>query len=739
MSRIDASGLQSASPAATGIVAIVGQAEGGVPLSVLESDADATQPSAIQKRYRSGELRTAALFAFEPSADQAVPGGAQRVIGVKVNPSTAGSATLPDGNSNDALLVTAKDSGLFTSQVNLEVESGTNNGKKLTVSFEDQQEVFDDVGGEPVFDAEFDPGADGYDAVTGAVSATAFVAAALKAAVGLDSERDADIPAVGGVQGVSSNAGDTAQRLTVYGLLGGVFIKEIIALNGTTPVVGPQDFDSVLAVSMDGAALGTVTLKDTVIPTTLFTLTAGQTTRGYRALTNAVAAGAATVSIDTNDPSFLVLLGKNAVGAEVTEVVDLSNAASVPVVGTTVFASLTALLLGGVPAARTTSTAIDAARTLHSSFSTVQKLVDRLNGLSGFTANADVSNPTTFLMADMDYSTAVSLLGAPANFYADLFACAAVLTAQSQYVSGARATGGALPPANTPAPVYLAGGSEGTTTITQWQAALDLLKKRRYNHIVVLSRDPAVHAALLAHLVLKNGLLKSEAQGIVGLGKTDGSGETRAQIQSQIQALASRHLAFVSQQVEKFDPVSGAATLYPPYMLAAVAAGVKAGSAIGEPLTHKTIIATNLKNDVTWSVEDDASALIDRGLMMYEKVDGVGIRCVRSVTGHLADDNPVFTEYSACESLVTSVYRLRSALELKIGGRGLPGTAGAIQSLAFAELGKQVDEEVIFSFKSLQVDQVGDVFPVSVEIAPILGINFIEVVLHLTLAQAQAA
>lgn len=739
VTAIDASGLPSSSPAAVGTVAIIGTAEGGAPLSVVESDSDATQPSAIQKRYRSGDLRTAALFAFQPSADPAVPGGAQKVIGVKVNPSTSAAVTLPDVNSADSLRVFAKDSGLFTSQINVEVAAGTDQGKKFTVTFEDHVEVFDDLGGEPIFDVLYAPGGAGYTTVTGAISSTAFTAAATKATTGLSAQRSADIPAPGVTQVVSSNAGDTTQAVTTYGLSGGNVVSETLALNGTTPVVGTQSFDTVLGCKMSAVALGTVTVKDTVIPTTLFSMTTGQTTRGYLATTNTPAAGAVTTTIDTNAADDFVILGINSVGAPVSQKVDLTNAASVPVVGTTQFAAITALLLGDVAGARTVTISLSAAKTLHSSFSTVQKVVDRLNSLDGFTANADVSNPTTFRMADADYSPAVSLIGSPANFYADTFVIAAVLTSQSQYVSASRAPGGLLLPANTVAPVFLAGGDEGVVTITQWQQALDLLKKRRYNHLVVLSRDPAVHAAALAHLVLKNGLLKSEAQGIIGLAKSDGTGETRANIQSQIQALASRHLAFVSQRVEKFDPISGEATLYPPYFLAAVMAGVKAGSAVAEPMTHKTIIATNIDNDSSWSVEDDASALIDRGLMMMEKVDSVGIRCVRSVTGHLADDNPIFTEYSANESLITSIFRLRNVLEKKIGGRGLPGTVGALVALANAELNAQKDEEVIFDFNSLQIDQIGDVFPVSVAIAPIQGINFIPITIHLTQATAQQA
>jgi hypothetical protein len=306
-------------------------------------------------------------------------------------------------------------------------------------------------------------------------------------------------------------------------------------------------------------------------------------------------------------------------------------------------------------------------------------------------------------------------------------------------VNGARATGGALPPANTVAPVYLVGGSEGTPTITDWQAAFDLLKKRRYNILVPLSRDPAVHFLALTHLIAKNGVLKSEANGYIGIGKADGSGETRSELQSQIQAIQARHVCAISQEVQRYDNDTGLATWYPPYMLAALAAGMQAGSVIAEPLTHKLILATDIRNDPSWTVEDDASDLIDRGLMMAEKKDGIGIRWVRSITTHLADDNVVFCEMSANESLITAVYEFRERMEKKVGTRGLAGTVGAMLSIARGVLNQMVDEEKIVAHRALQIEQVGDVFPVSVELSVVLPVNFIPITVHLTPTLAAAA
>ncbi len=738
VTKVDATGLAATSPASVGVIAMVGMAEGGAPLTVDESLSDATTPNRVQERYRSGDLRTAGIFAFEPSADTAVPGGASKEILVKVNPATASGLTLPDGNNADSLDVTSKDFGLFTNQINLDVDPGTVIGKKYTVVFESAVEVFDDVGGVGIFDAIYAPGAEGYDTAVATINVTSLTVAATKAVTGLVAERAADIAAPGVVDVVSSAAGDITQTLTAYGLDGlGALVTDVIALDGTTNVQGTVAFTKVLATRLSAAAVGTVTVSNFPVTTTLFTMAPAVLTRGLLDTTNTPAAGVATVSIDVDTAVDVVIIGTNAAGAVVSEVFDMTAGNTTPVVGTTVFASITIILLGDVAGARTITTAIDAALTLHSEFTTVAKVVDRLNALAGFTANALVSNFTTFLMVDADYHAAasrppVSLLTPAKDFFADLFEAAKVLTERSQFVNGARATAGGLPPADTVAAVYLVGGSEGTTTITEWQAAFKLLEKRRYNTLVPLSRDPAVHSLALTHLLAKAGRLKSEANGYVGIGTADGAGETRAEIQSQIQALNTRHLSAISQELERFDPLTGVATFFPPYIYAAVAAGMQAGSTIAEPLTHKTMIGTNIRNDSSWDVEEDKSELIDRGLMIMEKKDGIGIRVVRSITTHLADDNLAFSEMSSNESLITFLFEFREELEKRVGTRGLARTAGAIKSLGRGAAGRMVDEEKIFDFRALTVEQVGDVFPVSIEVALINPVNFIPITVHLT-------
>lgn len=732
-SVIDASELAGLAPGAVGIVALLGTAEGGKPLTVDSEFSDATRPEQLLKRYRSGDLRTIGQFCFQPSTDPAVPGGAQRIVAVKVNPATQSALQLVDDNSDPAADLLSADWGQYTSQINIDVDSGTNEGKKYTVVFENQTETFDDVGEDSVLDILYTPGSNGYGTALAEVTASLFRVNVTKATAGLNSTITQ--PTAGVLTVVSSNVGDTTQTVTIYGLNGTTPVSETLTLNGTTSVTGTQAFTKVTGVRKSAATVGTVTVTDSA-PATVTTLAPATLTVGLSILTNAPAAGVVTVTVDVNTPNDCVVRGLDAAGAMAAQYIDLTNAASVPVVGTQVFSRITQIELGDVPVARTVTTSLTAAQTDHVTFPTTRKVADRFNTLDGFTVNSLRRN--TFLMADCDYRPAATCVGSPLDIYADLFDFIDTMNSQSAFVRATRATGGALPPANTASALFLSGGSEGTPTITEWQTAVNLLKKRRVNIIVPLTNDPAVHSLVGLHLVERAGKLRSEANGYVGIGTNDGAGETRSNIKAQIQLLNTRHLSAISQEGQRFDPDTGEATFYPPYAVAAMAAGMQAGSPIGEPLTRKRPFLSDIRNDPSWAVEDDVEEMIDAGLMVIEKVDGAGIRIVRSITTHLDDDNVVFTEMSANESANTAVFELRRALDQKVGQRGLGGTVAVLKGLVFDVLSRLVTDQVIVAFRSVTVEQIGDTFPISVEIAPVLPINFIPVTVHLVAVRAAA-
>ena len=136
LTRVDVSGLALVGLGATGIVACLGEAEGGSPYDGNDPVISITNPGRVVDTFRDGDLREAGAFLFQPSNDPDIPGGAQQVKFVKVNPATQSTATLTN-SGGDALVVTSADYGLFTTQINMEVGAGTTTGKKYTVTLKD--------------------------------------------------------------------------------------------------------------------------------------------------------------------------------------------------------------------------------------------------------------------------------------------------------------------------------------------------------------------------------------------------------------------------------------------------------------------------------------------------------------------------------------------------------------------------------------------------------------------------
>jgi hypothetical protein len=136
---------------ALGIVALIGEAEEGLPFSA-ETGLNAVtfgpdEFQAIQEKYGSGELVDAAALAIAPSNDPDITGGAQELILLKTNASTTAQTSIPQGASNYGT-VKAKKAGASGNQIAVQVAIVA--GKAvITISRLDtgESEVSDPIGG----------------------------------------------------------------------------------------------------------------------------------------------------------------------------------------------------------------------------------------------------------------------------------------------------------------------------------------------------------------------------------------------------------------------------------------------------------------------------------------------------------------------------------------------------------------------------------------------------------------
>ena len=743
-SEVDPTGLEAQGLGASGVVAIIGTAEGGVPVSALTKGSEIPRFSSLQRAqaaFRSGNLKEAAPMAFSPSSDPDIQAGAQSVYFCKVNPSTKASATFSNG-SGASLEILSADYGEFANQISVSIGTGTTKGKLVTVSFEDKNESVDDIGGDAIFSLLYRPSTGeagtGWTTMTADVLAGGVRANATQVLSGGDGAKL--LSETGTFTASSSSASDT-QTLYVVGVDSATPIVRSIALNGTNPVTVGAFSGGVFGAWLSSAAVGTVDIDET--GTNLSIAPGGVSTAGVKGNGTFVQNGNAISFVaDGATSAVLYLVGRNSSGSQVVEAVTLN--------GTTPVASAITNLVdvefwttGAIAAARTVTASAVAAQSVHTTQTTMIKTVDFFNAkqrpnaatpAEPFGFNAIIlTGLTTLPSTNLDVTSASVNIDNPVtgSFFADLFFLVDALSNQFSLVTATKSSGAVGVPDNTTSPVFLTGGSEGTALFSDWQAAINLLKQVRVNTIVPLTSDPAVHAALKAHCEYMGGIGRSERDGIVGLKNSAQTGlPTKSEIKSQIVSLNTRHLRATAQSVDRFN-TEGLRTTFDPHFLAVIGAGMQAGSTVGTPLTNKITNSLAVSQHSTWNPLDDAEEMIQAGLFFAEEVENIGRRWVRNVTTNVSSSNIAFTEASVNEAVNFAVFEFRTALEFAVGRAGFAGTINATKSIALNRLGLLTDQNVITAFRSLAIELALDVLDVSVEIAPVIPINFVRTVIHL--------
>lgn len=741
-SEVDASALETIGLGASGVVAVIGTAVGGRPVTEIEDLDDfitITKPEQSNSTFKSGDLREAIPILFNPSNDPNILGGAQSVVAMKVNPATASSATLENAYNN-IITLTSADYGAFTDQINVTVGSGTTQGKLLTITYEDTVETVDDLGGDSMFSLSYVKPTNGWDTITAEVEAGgAIVCDATRDLGGLDSE----MTQLGGNDTLlvsSASGSDTTQQIIVYGLdASAAYQVETLNLNGSSSVAGTLTFSKVLGARIVGTTAGVVTLTDTT-PTTVLTIAAGANGDAGLALAASNYVGNTTITLVSDGASTkdVLLIGKSTSGVTQYEKITLTG--TTPITGSGNFSEINYWALGDVESAQTLTASTEAARTVPSVQTTLTKCADYFNSKyessAGFVFTLNTSL-TTLDPANLDVTTggvgAQSCLSpADPDFYADAYLTVTWINSNSQLVTAAKvasAIGGS--PSNTTSPVYLTGGTEGTATSTEWQLALNLLKQVLVNSVVVLTGDPSIHASLAAHIAYMCGAGRKERDGFVGLLNTALTDvPTKTEAKAQIVNLNTRHIRAFAQAIDKYN-TDGEREEFMPYYTACVAAGMQAGSVVGTSLTYKYANVLNFRQSSTWNPIDDTEEMIQAGLCFLENVPGTGRRFVRNITTHLSSNNLAYIEGSVNEAVNYSVYNFRTEMEAAVGQRGFSGTVNASLGIARAILEILIGENIIVAARSLNIELLTDVMEVSVEIAPVIPVNFVKNVIHL--------
>lgn len=370
------------------------------------------------------------------------------------------------------------------------------------------------------------------------------------------------------------------------------------------------------------------------------------------------------------------------------------------------------------------------------SFPTVTQLVDRINALSGSGWAAEVldGNDDKPTLNALDTITAQSVKTTAYTASAHLQACVDWINGQGEgFVTATRAANAGAPPDNLPW-TYLSGGSDGTTTSTEWAAAFATLQAEDVQWVVPLSSDASIHAQADAHAAYMSDVARMERRAFVG----GATGQSIAEVKTAAKLLNSDRTAQVYPGHYDYD-ASGSLVLRPSYMSAVLVAAAFSGSNPGTAMTNKTLKARGL--EVKLRNPTDTDALIKAGVLCVEDAP-TGYRVVKSVSTWLKNANYNRVEVSVGHATDYTARAVRDALARFIGTKGSPMTialAASAAETALRELARPepagpgilVGDDASPAYRNITVALEGDVMRVQFECSPVIPINYIPITIHI--------
>jgi len=361
-------------------------------------------------------------------------------------------------------------------------------------------------------------------------------------------------------------------------------------------------------------------------------------------------------------------------------------------------------------------------------FSTIQDLVDRIALVPGFTAAVGDNNFTKPALNGLDFVTAQDVKTSAYTARADLQAVVDWINGPKQgFVTATRLVGAGLPPAAMDF-AFLAGGSDGVTTNTDWADGFEALQTIDVQWVTPVSGDDAIHAMADSHVAFMSNVGRKERRAVVGTA----SGTPDADAITKAKALNSDRTSLVHLGHYDYD-LAGKLVLFPPYISAARIAGGFAGVNPGTPLTNKNFKCRGLERDLRNPIDTDV--LINGGVLCLENTEQ-GYKVVKSISTWLINDNYNRVEQS-CGVAVDFVARnIREALDVLRGQKGNPLVIRRAVSIAESTLRELAREEpqgpgVIVgnaespAYRNITATLEGDVLRVEFECSPVIPVNYV--------------
>ena len=291
-------------------------------------------------------------------------------------------------------------------------------------------------------------------------------------------------------------------------------------------------------------------------------------------------------------------------------------------------------------------------------------------------------------------------------------------------------------------------GSEAgvTETITSNDAVLTPIAAGNPNAGTAFEFINATLAAtqLQSHLIQRSSTsVRKEAQGMIG-GRFANWTDSFSNSTTGFGGITSFLIQAFIQDVRVINSL-GALEWKAPHILAAMAAGIRLGTTVGEPLTFKFVNANNVAHHVNTATGNfsgsvqfkpgfDFNVAIQNGITFTELAAG-GSRIVVDNTRYVTDDSFIFNRGSVIEAAQFVAKSSRQLLErIFVGNKVSNGAALSLKNVLRNYLIELNADNIItsssdapFGFveESFTVSINGNTAEIQVEIKPVQGLDFI--------------
>lgn len=689
----------------TGIVAIFGEADAGAPGSAETNIANNVfspdQLVQLREKYGKGNIVDAASFLFAPGADGAIPSGAQAVYIYKTNASVRAMLDPVEAGTTDYGRLRSRQWGTSGNQITF----------KNTLTPEVAATVTGSVVAFPF---------------TSAISFSYSLNGAAPAAISIGSATYNDIDEL------------------------------LLALNTAFPASTIE--------ATEGEASDTVRLTQDAgsdlhrngTGRSIELIGAGLSVIGHAAGAH-VASAEPMASLVVRNP--VTTLEESAVvGGQVVLTAGRDSTGGATAASVAISASaITLTQTGATPSSIVLSLA---------DFPTIQAVVDYINTLPGWTAAVPSVLLGQLSPSVLDRATAAAFsdsgaqparIKQDAKQVADFFA----VSSQVELIPLASQTEvkkvGLPDQQGVPNALYLSGGSKGATTSADIVTALSKFEKFRVNAVVPLfSRDAsediadaltdagstytidAINQAVKTHLSLMSTTKKkSERQGYLSFKGSYADAKTK------IATMAAARIQMVIQDIRQADS-EGAIKWFQPWAGAALLAGARGGSPIGNPMTFKYFNMSGIRQtaqpmstaeqDIVVDFDPDVQYddAIANALTFWEAPQTGGFRLVVDNTTYNKDANWVYNRANVLYAADVLAYDFRNQLENIYVGLKNTVSAAEIKSTCEAILTTYLAQGITVStsdakngFKQLVVQINGNTVNVSVVVKLVEGIDFV--------------